>query len=290
MGGEAAVAVVTCAQFPDLDEDWPLLHAALAARGVTARAEVWSDPVVSWSSYRLAVIRATWDYVGRSDEFQAWVSRAAVETRLVNPASVVTWNADKRYLADLAVAGVAVVPTDFVAPGQGWAPPGPDFVVKPAISAGARDTARYRLDQPGQMETAERHIQRLHAGGRVAMVQPYVASVDRDGETALVYFEGEFGHAINKGPVLAEGRPAGPHPGVAAVQPSPAQIEVAEAALAVAARIGEVSYARIDLLRGADGAPLVIELELIEPALFLHHAGDSEAAAARFAGVLASLL
>src|ERR1700738_943424 len=108
------IGVATCARAPDLDDDWPLLRAALAGRGVEATAAAWTDPTVEWSKFDLVVIRGTWDYVGRLEEYLAWVGQVATGTRLVNPAPVVAWNVDKRYLNDLAGRGVPVVATTFV--------------------------------------------------------------------------------------------------------------------------------------------------------------------------------
>ena len=113
------IVVATCERAPDLDDDWPLLRPALTARGFDVSVAAWSDPAVGWASFDLAVIRGTWDYVGRLEEFLAWVGRVASETRLVNPAPAVAWNLDKRYLDDLAVGGVPVVPTSFVLPRPG---------------------------------------------------------------------------------------------------------------------------------------------------------------------------
>ncbi|HEV8632517.1 MAG TPA: hypothetical protein VGV61_19540 [Thermoanaerobaculia bacterium] len=122
-------------------------------------------------------------------------------TLLHNPAAVLAWNTDKRYLRELAAAGVIVVPTTFLAPGEPPVlPASTELVVKPAVSAGSNDTARY--DAAGGA-AARAHVQRLHAEGRMVMVQPYQRAVDEYGETALVYFDGELSHSIEKGSIFA---------------------------------------------------------------------------------------
>ncbi len=199
------IAVAACEEVPDLDDDWPLLRAALAARGVVATPQIWTDPSVDWASYELVVVRGTWDYYydgGRLQRFREWARRVESRTRLANPASVIEWNTDKRYLIDLENAGVAVVATSWVPPGQPWQVPADEFVVKPAVSAGGFETARYG---PREGEAAERHVRRLHEAGSMVMVQPYVSSVDDEGETAMVYLGGRFSHAINKASLLRAG-------------------------------------------------------------------------------------
>jgi glutathione synthase/RimK-type ligase-like ATP-grasp enzyme len=287
------IAVAACEEVPDLDDDWPLLRAALTARGVVATSQIWTDPSVDWASYELVVVRGTWDYyysAGRLQRFREWVRRVESGTRLVNPASVIEWNTDKRYLVDLEAAGVAVVATSWVPPGQPWQVPADEFVVKPAVSAGGYETARYG---PSEGEAAERHVRRLHEAGSVVMVQPYVSSVDDEGETALIYLGGRFSHAINKASLLRAGAGVDDRlwarERITATQPSDAQLRVAEAALAASeARTDATSYARVDLLSMPGAGPAVSEIELVEPGLFLRFCPDT--APDRFAEVLAELL
>jgi len=264
------VALVTCRELPVGDEDSAELLAACAGTGLDAEWRVWDDPAVDWGSYDLVVIRATWDYAPRRDDFAAW---AASVPRLANPADVVTWNTDKTYLRELAAAGVPVVPTAWLAPGAGldgvaWA----DVVVKPTVSAGGRDTARYG---PGEAGRAREHAGRLLAAGRPVMVQPYLSAVDEVGETALVYLGGAYSHAVRKGALLRPGDAAEidglwrPEE-ITAREPSAAESEVAEQALAaVPGGPQRLLYARVDLLPGPDGGPVLVEIELTEPSLFL---------------------
>ncbi|SCE92314.1 hypothetical protein GA0074695_2174 [Micromonospora viridifaciens] len=269
--------------------------APLAARGVTVEAAIWDDPAVDWSGYDLVVLRSPWDYALRRDEFVAWAQKVPC---LVNPADVVAWNTDKRYLAELSAAGVPTVPTAWVEPGQSWVPPADsgEYVIKPAVSAGSQDTGRYDLADPEHRELAAAHVRRLTAAGRVAMVQPYLNAVDTSGETALLFLAGPdglaFSHAIRKGPMLT-----GPDLGVAELYKKeqidprtagPDQLAVAQQTLAaVPGGPDRLLYARVDLIPGPDGAPVLVELELTEPSLFI---GYADAAPDRLAAAITTHL
>ncbi|MFI8295030.1 RimK family alpha-L-glutamate ligase [Streptomyces nigra] len=267
------IALVTCRPRPDVseDRDLPVLVGALREAGADAGAVHWDDDGVDWGAYDLAVIRSTWDYSWRAAEFLAWAERCGAATRLANPAAVVRWNADKRYLGDLAAAGVPVVPTRYVAPGDAPdLPDGDEFVVKPTSGAGARFAARYT---PQEHDTALRHLARMHADGLTAMVQPYVRAIDGGGERALQFYGGRLLHASRKGAVLTAGTPYDQrkvaHPNLEPWTPTPAELSVAERALAAVPDADGLLYARVDLVDGDDGQPQVMELELVEPNLFL---------------------
>ena len=292
--GGRRVALVTAAPARGLDEDMPLLLPALGGRGLPAREVVWDDPAIDWGGFDLVVVRSTWDYFARRGEFLAWAERVGAVATLHNPASILAWNTDKRYLRELAGAGVAIVPTTFLAPGEPLVLLSPtELVVKPAVSAGSNDTARY---DAADGAAARAHVERLQAQGRVAMVQPYQRAVDVHGETALVYFDGELSHAIEKGAIFAarpeivgglfareEIRPRTPSPAEVAAG---ASVLRALAALLPAGSL-PLLYARVDLVPLADGSPAVLELELCEPSVFLAHA---EGAAERFAAAIARRL
>jgi glutathione synthase/RimK-type ligase-like ATP-grasp enzyme len=264
-----------------LDPDDELLVGPLRERGIRAEAAAWDDPAVDWASYDLAVIRSTWNYHTRRDEFLAWTRRVP---RLANPAGAVEWNTDKRYLRELAAAGVRTVPTEWVEPGaDAWAATTDNIVVKPSVSAGGIDTGRYG---PGERDLAAAHVRRLVANGRTVMVQPYLTAVDTAGETALVYVRGTFSHAIRKGALLT-----GPDTGVEGLyrEEEITPREPSDAELALAGRVldavpFDVLYARVDLIPDAEGDPVLLELELTEPSLFLGHA---EGAADRLAEAIA---
>ncbi|MET7847994.1 hypothetical protein ABZT48_07055 [Streptomyces avermitilis] len=259
------------------DRDLPVLVEALRAAGADAASRYWDDPDADWGSYDLVVIRSTWDYSWRAAEFVAWAERCGQLTRLANPAAVVRWNTDKRYLGELAGAGVPVVPTRYLAPGDPLGlPDDHEYVVKPTSGAGARLAARYT---PGERETAVRQLARMHEKGLTAMVQPYLTQIDTTGERALQFFGGRLLHASRKGAVLAPGTPYDadkiPHPRLRPWQPSPAELAVAESALAAVPNAPELLYARVDLVDDEKGRPVVMELELVEPNLFLWLHPDS---------------
>jgi glutathione synthase/RimK-type ligase-like ATP-grasp enzyme len=280
------VALATCSVVPELDDDERLVIPALASLGVSATPAVWDDPAVDWSTFELVVLRSAWDYAERRDEFLRW---CAALPRVLNALPVVAWTTNKVYLRELAAAGIATVPTVWMEPDPGadghLLPPG-EVVVKPAISAGARNASRYLPEHGAE---ARAHADRLLSEGRTVMVQPYLASVDEAGETALIYIAGTFSHAINKGPLLtAPGKTTSglwEPERITAVQPRDDERELAETALdALQWPRHELLYARVDAVREADGTPAILELELAEPSLFLAH-GDG--AAERFAAAIA---
>jgi hypothetical protein len=288
------VALVTCAEIADLDPDDQLVVAPLLERGIATEPVVWDAPGVDWAAYDLVVLRSPWDYVPRRAAFVAWADRVP---RLANPADVVRWNTDKRYLDTLAAAGAPAVPTLWVGPGDRWtAPSGGEYVIKPAVSAGSKDTGRYDIGDPDQRRLAAEHVDRLAGAGRVVMVQPYLSAVDEVGETALLFLAGPdglaFSHAIGKGPMLT-----GPDLGGDGLyrpetidRRTASRAELATARRVLAAVPGgpdRLLYARVDLIPGTDCTPLLVELELTEPSLFL---GYDEAAPQRFAAAIASHL
>jgi glutathione synthase/RimK-type ligase-like ATP-grasp enzyme len=253
------------------DRDLPVLVRALREAGADAAAVHWDDPAADWAGYDLVVIRSTWDYSWRAAEFVAWAEKTGEATRLANPAGVVRWNTDKRYLGDLAAAGVPVVPTAYLAPGDPVdLPETHPYVVKPTSGAGARFAARYT---PDQRDTAVRHVERMRAEGLTAMVQPFVTSIDTEGERALQFFGGRLLHASRKGAVLAPDTAYDAdkiaHPDLVPWTPTEDELAVAERALAAVPGNPELLYARVDLVTGDDGRPCVMELELVEPNLFL---------------------
>jgi hypothetical protein len=254
-----------------LDAGWPLLRDAVAAAGLEPAVAAWEDAAVDWAAFDLVVANYTWGYVIRREQFLDWAATVAARTRLVNPEPVLRWNSDKSYLADLATAGVPTVPTTRVPPGAAWEPPARDYVVKPSVSSGAIEAARYVAQG---VEAARAHVARLHRQGQTALVQPYLRAVDDGGETALVHFGGRFSHALVKAALLAPD--AGTIFGLWERQvvtprtPRADQHAVAEFALrAVHDLVGPAAYARVDLVDGDDGRPVVMEVELVEPSLFL---------------------
>lgn len=265
----APVAFVTCAEMPKPDSDAALLMAACAA---PVELLPWDAPV-DWAAFSCVLLRSPWDYHTRLPEFLAWARRVHAQTRLLNPLPVIEWNCHKRYLFDLAARGVAIVPTVMVEHGDARADEvlatfgGGEVVVKPAVSIGAFGALRAAADSAG----CAAHLRGLAAAGDV-LVQPFVPGIF-DGEVSLLYFGGRFSHAVRKVPRAGDFRCQDIHGGSAAAhRPLADELGLAEAALAAAP--GAPVYARVDMLR-LDGRPVLIELELIEPSLFLDTAPGS---------------
>ncbi len=264
------VALVTCSSIRELTADDHPLLAELWNLGIKAETAVWDDPAVDWSRYDAAVIRSTWDYHLTPAAFLAWLSRLeALGTALWNPAPVVRANADKSYLKELEAAGVAVVPTIWVPRGEtprlddllaarGWS----EAVVKPVISAGAFRTNRVKRGDAGGQAAFEEVL--LHSG---AMVQPFLPEIAEEGEWSFIFLGGVFSHAVLKTPRAGDFRVQEDHGG-ASVRRDPPPGLLAQARDAAISGPGPWLYARVDGVR-RDGELLLLELELIEPALYL---------------------
>ncbi len=273
--------IATCRPLPEPDVDEELLLAALAERGVPARMAAWNDPEEDWDAPGATLLRSTWDYIHAPEAFSRWIGRVAAAGALWNPAEVVLGNLHKRYLLALAARGVPVVPTELLERGaigtlaelcarRGWQ----DVVVKPAVGAGSFATYRISADERDQ---GERVLAQL-AADRDVLVQPYQASVEHHGERALVWIDGKLTHAIRKAPRFAHGVEQ-----VSDAVPVCAD-EKAVAERALGSWSGDLLYARVDVAPDADGSPQVMEVELIEPSLFLR---QSTEALRRFADAIA---
>lgn len=275
--------LVSCADLPSGDGDDDAVVPALSSLGFSVSWAPW-DSSADFSSADAVILRATWDYPERRAEFLDWCESVPA---LYNPAGVVRWNTDKSYLTELIDAGVAVVPTVLVSPGEAARFPSSDFVVKPSVGAGSRGAAKFA----GGVD-ASSHVAALHAEGHTALIQPYQSSVDTAGELALVYLGGIYSHAFTKGAMLGSTMDASglylSESLAAATSPADA-VALAEDVLdAASALLGilraELLYARVDLVRGADGKPLLLELELTEPSLGFRQTDPS--AAMRFASAV----
>ena len=270
------------------------LHAALRDAGVTAEIVAWDASGVDWHAYDGVIVRSTWDYSWRREEFVAWAE--SVGDRLHNSPEVIRWNSDKRYVGDIAAAGLPVVETAYVEPGEEVPDLPEELVVKPTLSAGGRDTGRFSRETHA---AAEGLINTIHRSGRTAMVQPYLSSVDERGEKGVILLNGEPSHVLLKHAVL---RPDEVAPvrddaiGAAEVMYDP-ELVVAGSAdereLELAAEIGRYVhrrtgylplYARVDMVAGEDGQPVLMELEAVEPNFYF---GMSPGAAERVATAIA---
>ena len=263
------LALATCAEYPDLIEDDQQLRKSLTERGADVTAAVWDDAEVDWAAFDLVVIRSTWDYYHRAEEFLEWVRRVSAVTRLENPANLVTWNAHKGYLEELQVRGVPVVPTEMLAQGsahelgkvlrkRGWG----ETVVKPAVSAGSEGTIRLTLREA---EEQQGHLDALLAKGDV-LVQPFVESVTQGGERSLIFFDGRYSHALKKQAAPGDFRVQPQFGGIITPDQPPQRVKDLARSILEAAEVDPL-YARVDLVRIGEKWKL-IELELIEPLLY----------------------
>ncbi len=255
------------------DEDETAVVAALGVAGCTVEIVNWDNKAVNWSKFDRVVLRSAWDYPERLKEFLIWFDSVATISEIVNSPAIIYWNLDKNYLNELADAGIAITPTVFVKPGDVYEFPVGEFVVKPAIGAGSRDAASYDTKQH---EIATSHVARLHASGQTVLVQPLLHSISKDGEWPMVFFGGKYSHAANKRVSLPS---AGTVDDLFAAEtnsphtPTTSQLKVAQAAIEfVSAKFGITTYARVDLVLDNQDNFCVLELELIEPSLFLYYA------------------
>lgn len=267
------IALATCETLPDLFADDQLLQAALRARGAEAYPLVWSSETGGADAPDLCVIRNTWDYYLRPSAFLAWAEGMASRSRLRNPLALVRWNTHKGYLLELATRKVPTVPTILVKQGRplpvaplalaaGWG----EVVLKPAVSAGAHRTGRFAAADPA----AQAHLEALAADGD-ALLQPYLPAVEGYGERSLLFIDGVLTHAVQRPQVLKEGNALDRT--MARVTPTPDERAVAEATLAALPE--RPLYARVDVLPGLGGTPVLMEVEVLEPRLFLQECPEA---------------
>ncbi|HEX5990252.1 MAG TPA: hypothetical protein VFY75_08580 [Solirubrobacterales bacterium] len=263
------IAIATCASYPELKGDDELLREALRKRGCEAALAVWDGDGIDWDEFDLCLVRSTWDYHDKYDDFLAWTRRVEATTALHNPAELIDWNSDKRYLRELSDAGVPTVPTLWVGrevevdlaaalAARGWE----EAVVKPVVDLGAKNL--HRVQAREAQDALATVLSRQEA-----MVQPFLPSLETEGEISLIYIDGELSHTVRKRPAEGDFRVQSIWGGtVAPADPEPKHVEVAERALS---QLQEPPlYARVDLVTDLAGNPALIELELIEPNLYLN--------------------
>jgi len=285
------VGLATCAALPVGDPEDAGLVAALHARDIDVEWVVWNhaDPQRLHEWIDVLIIRSTWDYTDHHADFLSWIGACSVQ--VFNPSELVRWNSDKRYLMELAAAGIPTVPTVVVEktdedwPVPQWLTDFDEFVIKPAIGAGSKGARRFA--QADKAEARE-HAAGLLASGSTALFQPYLPSVDAGSETALIFLDGAFSHSITKGPLLRTDGQAQLVDGLYVAESidsrtaSQAQLDVAQRVLG-ALPSDDWLYARVDLIDDVNGAPILLELEMVEPSLFF--ACDPPAADRLVAGI-----
>ena len=260
------MALVTCERPKERDDDADFLGPALERKGVDVETPAWSDPRVDWSGFDLVRLSSPWDYHERPDDFLKWLRKTARATNLQNPLPILEWNFDKRYLRALDEGGVSTIPTVWSEPGGeatavaelerlGWE----QVIIKPVVDLGAMNLVRIPVELAGRM---------LERFDRPVLVQPYLGSIEGAGELSVVFVGGEYSHSLRKVPARGDFRVQPMYGGThGAVEPSREERDIADRALALAP--GEPLYARVDMVADDDENPLVIELELIEPSLYL---------------------
>ena len=287
------IALVTTQAARGHDHDLDILTAALDAASQQWQIVNWDDASIDWSQFSIAVLRSTWDYYARLDEFVAWVDHVSAQTTLCNPPEIVRWNVDKRYLQEMSANGVPVMATTFVSQSSDITPElvAGDVIIKPVVSAGSNNTARHR----NNAVAARAQLDHILSNGGVAMVQPYSPTIDSVGETGLVYLGGKFSHAFGKDAVFGEAEQV--HNGVHVQEVITARTASAKEGLLgdsvmkfLKNKFGVTPlYARIDMVTNIDGVPEIMEVELTEPSLYLHlDAGSPERAATALANAAAA--
>jgi len=276
------LAIATCAQFPGLHPDDVYFASVLERLGITPVVCIWNDPSVDWTAFDAVLIRTVWDYFRHYRTFLAWLDTLdRLRVPAINDTRLIRWNSEKRYLLDIQQQGVPIIPTR-VAP-AGCLPEilasaaTDEIVIKPSVSGGAWHTLRGVAGS----ETLRQAIAKLPVELDF-LVQPFLPEIAAHGEWSLLYFAGSYSHAVIKRPASGDYRVQEEHGGFTTeATPDAAIIQAADKALAAIAALGydEQTYARVDGVV-VDGQFRIMELELIEPSLFLAIRPD---AAERFA-------
>lgn len=272
------VALATCAE--PLYADEAALEAALDAAGVSWQWMRWDDPGADWSAFDAVVVRTTWDYHERVEEFVTWAAHVDAVSRLWNPAPVIAWNSHKGYLSELAISGVPVVPTTLVRSGDDVTAlalaPDAHVVVKPAVSAGSKGTTHGPWGDAHVRATVRDGL----SYGDV-LVQPFLAEIATEGERSLIVVDGTPHHQLHKLPADGDFRVQVQFG--ARIEREPVgdrEVELARSALRATAELLAPTgadaplYARVDSVR-IDGEPVLMELELIEPDLWFDQAPEA---------------
>jgi glutathione synthase/RimK-type ligase-like ATP-grasp enzyme len=267
------LALATSRQYLNMDPDNQLLLPVLKAAGFSVTVALWDEPNINWDAFDVCLIRSTWDYHTRLTEYLTWIDHVATQTRLLNPAPVIRWNANKRYLQELETQGIPVVETLWTTPETktdiqevlteaGW----DKAVVKPVVSASGHETHVVSLSTISAEQQAALNTLMTTQD---LMIQPYLESIETDGEISLLYFGGRFSHALVKRPAKGEFRTQEHFGGQFTLIPdTPELLTLGERILSLVP--GETPlYARVDLMTNPQGQPCLSELELIEPSFFL---------------------
>lgn len=280
------IVLASCQNLPDWEIDDHPFHLELTRQGITFECHPW-DSDIDWGCFELCILRTTWDYVDRIQDFKSWLERVSLHTKLLNPLKLVSWNLNKGYLLDLAERGVPIAPTEWISRSvsvrelmerNGWE----KGFLKPVVGASASDTLRFTLKECTE---AQAFLDNL-ISEKEMMLQPYLKRVETEGEFSAIYFGGQLSHCVQKIPVKGDYRVQDDY-GASdyAIEPIIGLTRLAEQTLE---NIGEGwLYARVDALRLEDGTWVLNELEMVEPSLFFRH---SAAAAEKFVTTIKYIL
>jgi glutathione synthase/RimK-type ligase-like ATP-grasp enzyme len=266
-----------------------LIAEALQAKGLRVYRTSWDNPAFDWTTTGMAVVRTTWDYFNRPKEFAAWLTKVQHLTRLINPIETLRWNMDKHYLQDLASRGVNIVPTRFIEIGEtqtlqqlvnatGWQ----KVIIKPAISGAARHTYRMTREQVPAHEAIFKQL----IAGEAMLLQPFMNTVETHGEVSHMVFGSKYSHSVLKRAKAGDFRVQDDHGGtVYAYEASEAEVQYAENVTAQCSPVPV--YARVDVMWDSNNQLALVELELIEPELWMRKHPQS---AGLFADAILTLL
>ncbi|QNJ97164.1 ATP-grasp domain-containing protein [Constantimarinum furrinae] len=254
-------------------DEYELLRGALEKKGLSVTRIPWDDPNYAWRNTKAVVFRTVWDYFHRYDEFGPWMEKVSTQTQLINPLSLIRWNVDKQYLEDLQQQGIPIVPTVFVKKGafrslteiartQQWK----TIVIKPNIGGGAYLTYKIMADELAENEALFRKLVRE----RDMLVQEYQETITSMGESSLMVFNGTYTHAIVKRAKEGDYRVQDDYDGtVHHYDPSPDEISLAEKVFGCCEILP--AYGRADFIWDAQGNPMLSELEIFEPELWIRN-------------------
>ncbi|GAA4346873.1 ATP-grasp domain-containing protein [Kangiella taiwanensis] len=273
------IAIASCFDLPDWEKDDLPFFQELENVDIQYQVVPW-DSDINWSQFDACLLRTTWDYQERIDEFMSWINHVSTQTDLINPKSIIEWNSHKRYLKDLQQAGITIAPSEWLTQGKqydiqalmhqhGWE----KGFIKPLIGANARECLPFD-NNPKGIADAQKHVDRLTPAEDLVL-QPYLANVESFGETSGIFFAGQYSHGTRKVPVQGDFRVQDDY-GASdfGYQLSDEELALAQKAIAfVTEKFSLPLYARVDFLHHKDGAAYVNEVELIEPSLFFRHGG-----------------
>jgi len=254
--------------------EYHLLKDALENIGLSVNRKSWDDPNYDWSQSKAVVFRTIWDYFERFEEFWSWLKRIEDKTQLINSMSLIKWNIDKSYLFDLEQSGIPIVPSVLVKKGQtqslrdlanekNWT----DLVVKPTIAGGAYLTYKYDFDKLNQVQGDFDAL----VSARDMLVQGYLPTITSRGEASLMVFGGAFTHSILKRAKFGDYRVQDDFGGsVHPYDQTPEEVSLAQDVMAQCDSVP--AYGRVDIVWNEQGQPLVSELEIIEPELWVRNA------------------